>query len=122
MERQPRKDKNSEDQAQAEFEQDLHTAMRLSGWVLPETDEEVAAAEESSAETPPLPSELIDPYAVLQRAQSGPKLLAKVTHSTPEIEANLARAAREGGEIPPDVENLMEADREAAEQKKHGWH
>lgn len=118
MERQRRHKHDQEDEIQ--FEEDLHRALRLEGLLVPETEEEVCAAEaQNLGDAPPL--ELRDPYAVLKRVRGRRRnAVPSGGAGSPETEENLARAAREGGKIPPDVERLMRGDREAAERKKYG--
>jgi hypothetical protein len=109
-----------EDEEQIQFEQDLCRALRLGGLLLPETEEEVRAAEaENLSEA--LPLELRDPHTVLKRVRGRRHKVVSIGETAShEIEENLARAAREGGKIPPDVERVMQRDREAAERKRSG--
>jgi len=102
-----------------DIEQAVFEAMRLGGWILPQTPAEVLQAEKGLSESPvTLPEGLADPYAVLDRPrrtihfgwQTGAR------HDT-SVEQNLAQAAREGGEIPPEVRKRMQKDRRAAEGK-----
>jgi len=115
----PRQDTRDEKE-QIQFEQDLYRALRLEGLLLPETEGEVRAAEaDDLCEAPPLA--LRDPRTVLKRVRSKPHQTSSAgPAASPEIEDNLARAAREGGKIPPEVEREMQRDREAAERKKYG--
>lgn len=118
MERQRRHKHDQEDEIQ--FEKDLHSALRLEGILLPETEAEVSAAEAQNCGAAP-PLELRDAYAVLKRARGRRrKAVPTVGAASSETEENLARAAREGGKIPPDVERVMQRDRETAERKKYG--
>jgi hypothetical protein len=102
-----------------QFEKDLHCALRQEGLLLPETEEEVGAAEAQKGAAA-LPLELRDPRAVLKRVRGRRRKAVPVGTNISDAEDDLARAAREGGKIPPDVERLMQCDREAAERKKYG--
>jgi hypothetical protein len=96
----------------------IYDAMRALGWMIPTTEEDVEEAELMlSKEEPPLPEELQDPYQTLDGMDSDclPFDPAPVAVDA-EVEENLARAAREGGVIRPEIERRMRADRQAAEQ------
>jgi len=105
-----------------DIEQAVFEAMRLGGWILPQTPEEVLQAEKGLSESPvTLPEGLTDPYAVLERPRRTIHLGGQ-TGARPDtsVEHNLAQAAREGGEIPPEVRERMRNDRRAAEGKADG--
>ena len=92
---------------------------RSLGWLLPETEQQVAA-EEENLEDVQLPPSLLDPYAVLDRVAASTKKPRTDPASSEELEQELARAAREGaGQIPAEVEDQMKRDREAAEHAGH---
>jgi hypothetical protein len=100
-----------------ELELQVYEAFLARGWIIPQTEADVSKAEAQMAdeECEELPSELRDPYAVLRRASESQ---TKVVSLHPVEEATpMARAAREGKDIPPEVEEQMRQDREAAEQK-----
>ena len=102
-----------------QLEQDVFEALRREGWILPETEEEVRRAEADLKSAPiVLPPELTDPVNALKRMgrPSGFKSLPSPAEDN-QIESDLARAAREGGTIPPDVEEKMRKDRQEAERK-----
>jgi len=106
------------------LEQQVYEAFLARGWIIPQTEGDVSRAEVemASEEDQELPAELNDPYAVLKRAsQARPKVVAlnPTVNDTPEL---LARAAREGKDIPPDIEELMRNDREVAERKAENDH
>jgi hypothetical protein len=115
-----RRKPKDEGEDQIHFEEDLYKALRLEGLLLPETEEEVSVAEARGlTDAPPL--ELRDSHAVLKRVKARrPRTRPGGRTASAEIEDNLARAAREGGRIPPDVERVMQLDRDAAERKKYG--
>lgn len=116
----PREDKRPEP-GEDEVERLVYDAMRSSGWLPPETEEDVARAEEELAREPvPLPEDLKDPSAVIQRLTRCEPRSPLGLPSSAETEGNLARAAREGGEIPEEAEERMRADREAAEREADG--
>src|SRR5712692_3162085 len=85
-----------------ELEQQVYEAFLARGWIIPQTEGDVSRAEAEMAadDHKELPPELRDPYAVLRRAQGvGARVTAlqPVDAETPEL---LARAAREGKDIP----------------------
>jgi len=94
------------------------------GWVLPQCEGEVARAEEElTALRIALPEELRDAAAVFEREDDegegeGEVILGPLPSSASAyLDATLARAAREGGEISPEIEERMRRDREAAERE-----
>jgi hypothetical protein len=100
-----------------ELERLAYDTMQSLGWLIPQTPADVARAEEALAEEPvELPESLRDPYAVLD---APPK--ERTGSPCPLAEGDaaelLARVAREGGTIPPEVEERMRRDREQAERK-----
>ncbi len=103
--------------------QALVAAVRSLGWLVPDTEEEVGALEgDDSLELRPLPPDLRDPFAILDRPRFQREILAeKETAVDSEVVEELARAAREGREeIPEEVEELMRQDREVAERRLRG--
>jgi len=103
--------------AQRNLEDAVHAALKDHGWVLPTTPEEVADAERHLWEIAPSPGEA-EPPTFEEVARPGGKpprpFLADVGDCL-GIEETLARAAREGGEISPEIEEAMRRDRGAAE-------
>jgi|SRR5215213_95695 len=101
-----------------ELDRKIYDAMRLKGWVIPQTVEDVlrAEAELDDEGCDDLPAELMDPYAILRRETARP-IKVRPLHSAGDREAekHLARAARDGGEIPPEIEERMKRDRATAE-------
>lgn len=102
-------------------EQLLRDYMQSAGLAIPVTLEEVAAAEalidEDRVEIPP---RLRDCAAVAQSICQGgvPRVLVFPSHTTYEAGDLLARAAREGGDISPDIEEKMRQDRLQAEREQ----
>jgi len=97
----------------------IHEAMRSLGWTVPQCEEDVLCAEAELAASPsPLPADLHDPNAAFQRRDesAGSEVLLPFPGDA-DIDATLARAAREAGHIPPEIEQAMRRDREAAERK-----
>jgi hypothetical protein len=101
------------------LERRVYDAMRALGWIIPTTEEDVERAESMlSKEAVPLPEELKDPYQTLEGMDSDcPPFDPEPAAVNAEVEEHLARAAREGGVIRPEIEQRMRADRQAAEQK-----
>lgn len=117
----------SQNHKKAEFGDELverlaHRAARNAGWLMPETEDEVAQAELELAINPvPLPPELADPSAILNHLTGCQSVPGPIRlRISADVETNLARAAREGSDISPDVEARMRADREAAERDADG--
>ena len=122
-------------------EQDVYEALKSSGWMVPECDDDVRRAEaELSQALAPLPESLADPQAVFEGQAAPPSaaspgtapgavspgtsprdacglaaLRLSVFPPDPQTEHNLARAARQGGNIPPEIEEKMHRDRKTAE-------
>lgn len=115
---QPKKPKAHTNEDDHQIERTVHDAMMVRGWLIPRSEEEVMRAESELADHPvDLPKELEDPACLLDAIADcvpEPRLRLPVNREAAE---NLARAAREGGEIPPEVEERMRADREKAERE-----
>jgi hypothetical protein len=102
------------------LEREVFRAMRSEGWLIPTTVEEVLEAQKSLAEAG------IDINSLAEKPHDRPVASGKVISICPangiasgnEIRENLARAAREGGEISSEVEERMRRDRDAAEANK----
>ncbi len=101
------------------LERQVYEAMRSLGWIIPTTEEDVERAEALlSKEIIELPEDLRDPYAIPASMDSDcPPSDHNPSTGDAEVEENLARAAREGGVIRPEIEQRMRQDRQAAEQK-----
>ncbi len=102
--------------------QDVYATLKSMGWLVPESEEQVRQAEAALADSSAaIPEELVDPEAAWRQA-------SKVSHSEsgslgfpadPATEQHMARAAREGGEVAPEIEDKMHRDREDAEEPFH---
>lgn len=97
-------------------------ALVREGKLLPSTDEELARLEEEIAKDPlPLPTSLRDPDVVLDRPRGRkPQFQPRAHDIGPQKSAGdlLARAAREGGAISPEVEEEMRHQRERHAKKE----
>jgi hypothetical protein len=100
------------------LESDIYRAMRAEGWLAPETIPEVLAAEKT------LEDEQINISDAsferlrerLRRSGTGQLIQLRNPSLAPsDISDNLARAARDGGDVSPEVELRMKKDRDAAE-------
>lgn len=99
---------------------DVREALSLLGWVVPRREQDVALAEEAlTARRVALPEELRDAAAVFEREDDGGEVVLGPLPSSASayLDATLARAAREGGKISPEIEERMRRDREAAERE-----
>ena len=105
---------------ETEFEEAVSSAARSLGWLLPQTEEEVAESELAlDATEAPAPAVHFDPLEALDREATFSQRPSKVAETQPEYEAELRRAARSGtGPVPEDVEERMRRDRRKAEQEK----
>ena len=97
----------------------FHRALASLGWRLPQTGDEIAEAEEWAKSNPPdVPAHVADPVQALARPTLRSVPLRPVSlEAEEEVEENLARAAREGAEIPAEIEERMRKDRDDAERK-----
>ena len=106
--------------------QDVHATLMNMGWLIPESEGEVRQAEAALADGPTvIPEELVDAEAVWKRSsEASHRGLSLGFPADPAAEQHIARAAREGGRIPPEIEDRMRRDREEAEksfeQDEHG--
>lgn len=99
---------------------EVRAALAAMGWILPLSEAEVARAErELAEEAVTLPDGLRDVAAVFEgEEREGEVILGPLPSSgSPYLDATLARAAREGGVITPEIEERMQRDREAAERE-----
>ncbi|KPK85459.1 MAG: hypothetical protein AMJ81_03545 [Phycisphaerae bacterium SM23_33] len=97
----------------------MHQALKSMGWAVPEAEDEVRRAEAELAQSPAaLPESLADAAAVFEARAGGPDEARVVSFPAEAAsEDHLARAAREGGPIPSEIEERMRRDREAAERE-----
>lgn len=105
-------------------ERTLYDALRLGGELLPQNVEDVRRAEAELAECPiPVPVNFQDPYAVLDNADAhAPSILplSLAANQTVNDLKELARAAREGGEITSEIEGRMKRDKAATRRNETG--
>jgi hypothetical protein len=97
-----------------QIEQIVFDALRHCGMVPPITIDDVAAVEADLPNTQ-LPFGPSDPFDLLRKLESGEGIETPVVLPFPsaanETERNLARAAREGGELSLEVERRMAEDK-----------
>jgi len=99
-------------------ERDVHAALVAMGWSPPTGEDDVAALEaQLRGQTLELLAELTDPAAVFERAAPDAEATVLRFPDAPDIDATLARAAREGGTVTPEIEEIMRRDRAAAERE-----
>lgn len=100
-----------------ELEQQVYEAFLARGWIIPQTEGDVSAAEATITDEDyeELPPELRDPDKVLNRSPSRRGRVAVLQPDDPGTSELLARAARAGKNIPLEVEDRMKRDRKAAE-------
>ncbi len=97
----------------------VHQALAADGQLIPQTEADVAAAEQRLAAEPvELPAALQDPMAVRQRAAPTGETNVIAFPTKTDVDAALRRAAREGGHLTPDVEQRMQEDRRRAQQEQ----
>jgi hypothetical protein len=94
----------------------LHAALRDEGRLFPNTDEEIAALEESLDLTA-VPTPDVNSFLAKLRKQRESKVAPKPTRDAVEAASqNLAMAARNGKIIPDEVRQRMDAMRKRYEQ------
>ena len=99
-------------------ESELLRAMHKAQWFVPETAEEVAKAEaEIEGTEVQRPTSFHNPLDWLEQDLRLNYVNCISPNDKDEVTEGLARAAREGGVISPEVEKRMKRDREAAESK-----
>jgi hypothetical protein len=103
----------------ATLEREVLQAMHDEGWLAPETESDVARAEaQLAAEKIQIPASFENPRDLLRRARKiRTNNASAMDQQHVEARENLARAAREGGTIAPEIEERMRRDRDAAEGK-----
>lgn len=108
-----------------EFDKEVYEALRAAGWTFPETPAEVEQVEQEHAENPvELPEHLSDADKVfnmmhLPLADNNPEGVLPFPRSN-SVRSDLARAAREGGEISKDLAGHMHRDRRKARDQANG--
>jgi hypothetical protein len=96
----------------------IYEAIRQDGWSIP-TDEASVATAEARMENymPTLPERLRHPeFPSASKKMPWPGKVVPLWDSF-VLSAPMARAAREGGSVSPEIEKIMKRDREIAEQK-----
>lgn len=94
----------------------IYEAFCEKGAFVPQTPEQVARAEaEFDEESVELPNSLRDPLSILKRKNAPRTEPRRSPHIDQSAVDNLACAARNGGEVSPDVEAAMNKDEEDAE-------
>ena len=101
------------------FEREILHAMHDEDWLAPETEDAVTRAETRLAEERvSIPTSFERPRDLL-RHRGNIRIIGRTERNEQnEAREDLARAAREGGKISPEIEERMKADRDHAESKK----
>jgi hypothetical protein len=114
------KSRNHDPAVPDRFEDEVHAALAEGGYIPPTTIDQVRRVEEEQKGLPQdLPPSLQNAAAVLERSRRNLRAVAHHqarSSDNSEVEQNLARAAREGKELSPEVEERMRLDRENAER------
>ncbi|MEO9475102.1 MAG: hypothetical protein ABJ004_12375 [Cyclobacteriaceae bacterium] len=84
--------------------------------LFPENESDFAFQKPERESENTLPDELKDPLEIIARGKIT-RLSDFQISGDPEVESNLAMAAREGKEIPDDVKNLMKKDKQKSQEK-----
>jgi hypothetical protein len=111
--------KNSKDNENAPtLEEQIHDAMQQEGWVIPTTPHAVLLMELRLAKaTRPLSESLAgEPLSILETPSKVIALRSYTPIENPAVLENLARAARDAGELSSEIEEQMKRDRELAEK------
>jgi hypothetical protein len=117
------KSKKSASSSDEDFERLVHDVVRSCGSFRPETVGDVLKAEAEGADRNEEPQKrrARDPYDLLRRGPKGSYNFQPLSGDANDVEQEIAvaaRAARDGREIPADVEERMRQDREAAERRR----
>lgn len=101
------------------FEASLFRAIRSARWLLPTSEQAVAEDDEALGDEPyALPEELSDPLGALEASRrTRTTRVVETPRRAEEVDASLARAAREGDEnaaISEEIEKRMKRDKERA--------
>jgi hypothetical protein len=101
-----------------EIDRLVYEAMCRAGKFVPQTPEEVAEVEaklnESAVE---LPASLRDPLAILKAKRPSRSVLRQPPQVDVSAIENMSCAARNGGEISPEVEKVMDEDEQTADRE-----
>lgn len=101
------------------IEPPAHRALSRLGWRLPTTESEVADVEKW-ASAQPVSERMKSRDALFGPRRGMPQLKQQTGQNAEDLEELLARAARDGGDISPEVAERMEKDREQAETDDTG--
>jgi hypothetical protein len=116
------RERNSGDSV--ESEDHLYAALRAQGFLIPVSEAEVEQVElEMARDDVEMPAVLQDPHFLehaVERHAEAFKPNVDVVGGFDGAAENLARAAREGGTISPEVDAQMQRDRERAERQADG--
>ncbi len=98
-------------------EEEIRRALMEAGAILPTTERAVVALDNKGAPpSVPLPASLsADRLLASFKARPTPKNVARVTISMAAQSEGLARAARNGEQLPPEIEAQMASDRKRIE-------
>lgn len=101
------------------LEREILQAMHDDDWLAPETEEAVKRAEAQLAEEKiAIPTSFERPRDLLRGSGKIRVIRRSKLNDQSETREDLARAAREGGTISPEIEQRMKTDRDRAESKK----
>ena len=107
--------------ADEDFDRLIHMTLRMRGLLMPISIEDVAQAEaEIESNDIQLPESLRDPLSFLNSSRQKENVLRfprpEEGSVEQEVTESLARAAREGGDIPAEIQERMRKDRQDAER------
>lgn len=119
------KPKKSAFDSDEDFERLVHDVVRSCGTFRPETVDDVRKAEAEGAgrDEEPRSRRARDPHDLLRRGPKGSYNFRPLSGAAGDVEQGIAmaaRAARDGKDIPADVEERMRLDREEAERRRRG--
>ncbi len=104
--------------AEIRAERALYEYLKRTGKIIPQDPEEIAAVLKRLRSKPiELPERLRAALTAERACQNRGKILKMPRGETKEVIANLARAARDGGTLSPEVEDQMRRDRAIAERE-----
>ena len=98
----------------SELEDTLVEAAATLGWLLEKGPDE---ANLEGNPTEEIPDSLLDPYAIFDGTAERTATPNRVPHGDFATEGHMARAARDGGEIPDEILARMKRDRDNAGQE-----
>ena len=101
-----------------DLERRIARAARVNGWLLPETENEVAVTEQYCVDDTELPVALRDPMAALKPRPMRSEQQGMPPESDGDTIQQLAQAARNGSAVSAELRERMRADRRASEDRK----